>query len=185
MLMIGQHAWKGRAGRMDHRTSSTFLLKNALGAMTANKLIKSAMTFYQTRRDWLGGDGEFVDADDAQKRADTCLFGNGGKKCPHNREMPLFEILTSAAAHATIAQLKVKDKLGLKLNMEHELHTCDVCLCNLKLKPWVPSKYIRVSFKQEELPDYCWMHELFDKTQPQELNDNKAMPLDGAPKDAA
>lgn len=141
--------------------------------MNPLKIIKAAADFHRTRREWLGGDGEFINADDAQKRADTCLYGNGGKLCPHNQEMPLFEVLTHAAARNVIAQLKVKDKLGLRLNRENELHTCAVCLCNLRLKPFVPSKFIHVSFRQEEIPPWCWMHELFDKNSTQELNDNE------------
>lgn len=142
--------------------------------MNPLKIIKAAADFHRTRRDWLGGDGEFIDADDAQKRADTCLHGNQGKPCQHNREMSLFEILTGAAARSVIAQLKVKDQLGLRLRGEGELHTCAICLCNLKLKPWTPSQYIHVSFQREELPPWCWMHELFDKTQPKNSNDPKS-----------
>lgn len=135
-----------------------------------NKLIKDAVAFYRTRAEWIGDGGEPLPQDKAQARADRCLHGNGGKPCPHNQEMPLFEVLTGAVAKSVIAQLKVKDKMGLRLQQENELHTCDVCLCSLRLKCFVPSKFIHVSFGREELPSYCWMNELFET---QNSNDNK------------
>lgn len=137
------------------------------------KLVNQAINFFRTRRDWLGGSGEPVPVEVAQKRADSCLMGNEGKICPHNREMPLFQILTGAAARSVIAQLNVKEHMGLRLRREESLFTCDVCMCSNRLKPWTPGKYIHVSFRQDEIPPWCWMHELFDnQTSGEKQHDN-------------
>lgn len=117
----------------------------------------AAKRFYQAKRDWLGDGGEVVPRSQAQRRADVC------KTCPKNVDKPLWGFLTTFEITSLSLQLRVKDDLGLKLDGEDRLHICDVCDCNLKLKPWQPLTYALASSPPlDEFPAHCWM--VSDKT---------------------
>lgn len=148
------------------------VMLGTMNAMNPLKIIKAAADFHRTRREWLGGDGEPVPLEQAQKRADVCL------KCPNNQEKPIYEIFAGAVAHGVIQQLKTKDAMGLRVRQEECLHVCSACLCVLKLKVHVPLKFIPESPDDSMLHPDCWI--LFErKTQPKNSNDNES---DGLPK---
>lgn len=111
--------------------------------------------------DWLGNGGIPVSQQEAQSRADCCLFGKNGAKCPKNTQGGFaLSKITKSIADAIHEQLKVKHDLELMVNGEENLHTCSVCLCNLPLKMWTPKDLILKHTSQEvmsELPEWCWM----------------------------
>lgn len=100
--------------------------------------------------EWLGSGAQICDSAEAQRRADVCL------KCPKN--VAGLEI-TKAVALAIKEHLGVKNKLNLRVNGEKSLHTCDVCLCVLRLQIWHPIDKVRSELDEAELrklPAHCW-----------------------------
>jgi hypothetical protein len=119
--------------------------------------------------DWVGEGGSPVDQSLAQKRADACLQGAKDKDgnpmpCPHNREGHAVMKWTVLLAKAVHDQRREKLRLALRVNGEENLHTCDICLCSLALKVFVPFKTIAdrttdVQWKEFEQVPWCWMNE--------------------------
>lgn len=105
--------------------------------------------------DWLGHGGVCVSQEQAQTRADVCA------NCPENKPS---DMLTKDVADAIRKHLEVKNRLQLRVNGEKSLQQCGVCLCNLRLKCWVPIDVIRKHMNDGELerfPEHCWQ-----KTEP-------------------
>jgi len=105
---------------------------------------------FEVLKEWLGEGGQVVDQDTAQHRANICL------KCPHN--ITGFPV-ASVVAKAIKLHLSVKNKVGLRVDGEKQLHTCDLCGCVLRLLIWEGQS--RVSGHLTELektksPSYCW-----------------------------
>lgn len=118
--------------------------------MNPARIIKAGVTAWKVRRDWFGDGGVPVPSEQSQARADVCL------KCPYNRELNFWELLTSAASFATKKQIQAKNDMALRVNGEEDLHTCAVCLCLLTLKVHVPLTHILNSSDMEGLPPHCW-----------------------------
>lgn len=105
--------------------------------------------------DWLGEGGVPVPVQQAQARANVCL------SCPHNTKGGfLVSKITKPIAMAIHSQLKLKHDMALKLEGEENLQTCNICICNLRLKPWVPTKHLMEHTSEEvlnEFPEECWV----------------------------
>jgi len=101
--------------------------------------------------EWLGSGGIVVDPITAQDRAGTCL------NCPKNN--PGWKAPEAIAAKIK-EQLELKNQMNLKVTGERSLGTCDVCLCALRLKAWVPigqlTKYMTPD-QFAEYPAHCWI----------------------------
>ena len=134
-------------------------------------LIKSAVTFYRTKRDWFGDGGIPAAPELAQKRADIC------KTCPYNKESRVWELFAGAAAFAVKQQLKLKSELSLRVNGEEDLHVCSACLCILGLKVHTPLKYILESSETGAMHPDCWIYLEQKEQQNLQHNDNKSSDL--------
>jgi hypothetical protein len=98
---------------------------------------------------WLGGGGETVPIQMAQKRADICL------KCPLNKPL---SVVNETIAKAIKAQLEIKSKLNLRVNGEKSLRSCEACGCVTKLKIWVPLQRIKPDPDElEKFHQDCWL----------------------------
>lgn len=114
-------------------------------------MLKQAINFYRTRRDWFGEGGKPVAAPQSQARSDQCL------KCPMNQRMPIWELFAGAAATAVRRQLEAKNELNLSVRGEENLHVCSACLCVLSLKVHTPLKFILATTPLEGLHPDCWI----------------------------
>ena len=128
-------------------------LQNRLEAVgrVASAVTRGASTIF----DWLGKGGIPVHQEQADKRSRTCLG------CPMNHEGGLTATVAASVAEVILAQRRAKLDLKLEVDREKDLHTCQICLCHLPLKIWVPLNVILERITQEELkqfPAYCWMN---------------------------
>ena len=99
--------------------------------------------------EWLGDGAETVPFDQAQARANTCI------ECPLNTHSGT---VSEAVAQAIKRQVEIKTKLSLHVDGERFLGRCAVCLCETKLKIWVPLE--RIKPEADELPKFhekCWL----------------------------
>lgn len=119
-------------------------------------LIDKAIALHRLKNSWLGDGGVPVDLELAQKRADTCNRGDGGKPCPNNQEKPIYEMFAGAAAKTVLRQLQLKDEMRLRVRGEECLHVCSGCGCILRLKIHVPFRFISESGIPDGLPSFCW-----------------------------
>jgi hypothetical protein len=129
--------------------------------MNPGKIIKSAMAYFNLRREWLG-DGEIpVDKATAQRRADTCLA------CPKHTPRPFWELLAEPIALRARRQIEVKNQMNLRVEGEKSLHVCDVCDCVLRLKVWVPTHVVQATRDPTDIfPENCWI----EKEKNEQLN---------------
>lgn len=99
--------------------------------------------------DWLGAGGRVVDNTLAQSRADVC------KLCPHNKAGLDFPEATSEFIRE---QVELKNHLQLRVGGEKSLFTCEVCLCPIKLKIWLPIEQVKLKPEEmDEFPAVCWL----------------------------
>lgn len=99
--------------------------------------------------EWLGSGGHPVEKELAQKRAITCL------RCPKNIKG---WTMTLAIAQAVKAQIELKNKLSLRVHGERSLHTCEACLCQLRLKVWTPLHIVLPDPQdRSKYWDQCWL----------------------------
>ncbi len=84
---------------------------------------------------WLGSGATPVDGDVAQKRADVCLTVESGARCKFNE--PGFSPV-ERIAEIIKAQVEKKNELKLEVKGEENLHTCQICWCQLPTKIWTP-----------------------------------------------
>jgi hypothetical protein len=100
--------------------------------------------------EWLGEGGSVVDSDIAQHRANVCL------KCPHNiYGYPV----SGAVANAIKRHLEVKNEIGLRVEGEKRLNTCEFCGCVLRLLIWEQQDRVishLTDLEKTKSPDYCW-----------------------------
>ena len=107
----------------------------------------------ETIKNWLSEGGVPVSQELAQSRADICL------QCPKNNAG---SILTQTVAEAVRRHVEVKNHLGLRVEGEKKLGECSVCLCQLRLKVWVPLSIVRKQMTPEEFENFptpCWQRE--------------------------
>jgi hypothetical protein len=99
--------------------------------------------------EWLGSGGHPVERELAQQRADTCL------RCPKNIKGWK---MTAAIATAVKAQIELKNHLRLRVHGERSLHTCEACLCQLRLKIWTPLRIVLPEPEnRSKYWDRCWL----------------------------
>lgn len=106
--------------------------------------------------DWLGGGGNPVAQELAEKRAAVCVT------CPKNvpgawyTEAPAELIRSSVRAWQTIKG----SAFAFETSQGDNLKSCDVCKCLMKLKVFVDAKHIISKTKPEimaEFPPHCWI----------------------------
>lgn len=126
-------------------------------ADTGLSILRGASTI----ADWLGDGLKPVAQEVAQNRADICSGRLNGKPCLNNN--PGFKPVE------TIAQIirawsEKKNYMTSEVMGEDNLHTCNVCLCHLPTKIFVPMKTILGQTSQamldkfaSEAPRNCWM----------------------------
>jgi hypothetical protein len=110
--------------------------------------------------DWLGDDCTPVPLDQANKRAQACIRGDGGKRCPFNQPGSWWDRVAAGTAQVILAQRRAKYELNLIVEEEHVLSFCSICHCHLPTKILVPMAHIvsRTPAKVwSELPSWCWM----------------------------
>jgi hypothetical protein len=123
------------------------------------------------REAWLGEGRDPVDPVLAQRRSDICT-----QECvadplinrehSHNQQGKFFERVKAVVGQAILEQRRIKTGLGLVVNGEEKLNTCDICGCHLPLKVWTPMDVIMKRLKEplENFPPHCWMRK--ENTQP-------------------
>lgn len=129
----------------------------------AARAINTASTGAQILLEWLGSGGKPVSQELAQARANVCINDCSDPQrqnhC-YNRPPQFFQKINAAVAKAILEQRREKENLGLKVENEEKLHTCQICECHSPLKVWVPMDIIMARTKPEifqKFPDYCWM----------------------------
>lgn len=100
---------------------------------------------------WLGDGGVAVEHSLAQERSNVCMT------CEMNQPgwTPPEKV-----AEAIKEQVELKNNLNLHVQNEDKLHTCQVCLCPLLLKPWVPLSYQSKYMTKDDIesfPTKCWL----------------------------
>lgn len=112
---------------------------------------------------WFGNGLKPVANETAQARTSICLGANGGVPCPHNQ--PGLK-LVGAAARRIQRMAEKKNEMKLTVAGEEQLQSCNVCLCDLKLKVFVPMQTILDQTPQAmlekfaaESPPNCWMRQ--------------------------
>jgi hypothetical protein len=77
-----------------------------------------------------------------------------------NRADEGIEKLTGSVAEAIRRQVQVKNALDMRTPWDGQIHTCDACGCNLRLKVWVPIVTLRSRMTDDDAyhldPD-CWI----------------------------
>lgn len=71
--------------------------------------------------------------------------------------MPIWETITAPLANQFRKQLELKGSMKLVVPGEDGLHTCEACLCNLKLKVWCPLPRIMETTPLDDLWEECWI----------------------------
>ena len=105
---------------------------------------------------WLGEGGITVAQEEAQRRANICL------NCPGNN---VGGILKESLAEMVKRHIEVKNNLGLRVYGEKSLGECEVCLCQLRLKVWVPIELVKKHMLSDEPEKFksvnpqCWQNE--------------------------
>lgn len=110
--------------------------------------------------DWLGAGGKPVSPEQAEQRARACAQGDNGKPCTFNCAPKWWEYAKLAVAHWITKELEAKNKMGLSVPNESEIHMCSRCGCCLPLKVWTPIDHIRAHLHFDSVqtyPDHCWI----------------------------
>lgn len=103
---------------------------------------------------WLGDSMAPVSQSLADTRAVTCL------NCPKHNQGDWFSRVTGTVAEAVLEIARVKNALGLSATNESGLGTCEVCLCHMATKVWIPIHHIRDNTSPETLTELhanCWI----------------------------
>lgn len=103
---------------------------------------------------WLGSGAKTVPQELADKRAEVCT------RCPRNMPGNWESHFTGEAAEIIRQELSIHKDMALATPYDKQLGTCDVCLCRMVLKVWVPLDHVRRKLKPEqeaELWENCWI----------------------------
>lgn len=114
-------------------------------------MIKQAKQFHSLHASWLGDGLRPVPPEQSQARTNVCL------KCPKNVKRPIYEFLAGIAVKKVKRTIEYKNRLGLRVDGEKDLHVCDACLCILELKVHAPLKHILATAPTDGLPKWCWI----------------------------
>lgn len=113
--------------------------------------LKSAISFYRLRAEWLGEGGEPVEPALTEARTQTCL------QCPQNQSNPILE----KALRPVLAKLLcLQAQMQPVENAAPGLHICSACDCLLQAKVHVPLKHILTTTPLEKLQQEgprCWI----------------------------
>lgn len=99
--------------------------------------------------DWLGHGGIPVSQAQAEKRAEIC----SGCKLNRRRDNPI----SSTVAETIIEHERARHQVELRTTRDVALNTCGHCGCYLKLKVWVPTKYLDQP-PASTFPPHCWIN---------------------------
>ncbi len=116
-------------------------------------------------REWFGAGAVPVPRAVAVSRSQVCYL-NPDKKCEFNT--PGFEP-AEIVSEVIRQQAEKKNELSLNVPNEESLHTCQLCLCPLKLKVHVPISHIAEQQPKEvverirEKAPWCWMVKEIDQ----------------------
>lgn len=105
-------------------------------------------------REWLGDDSKPVSTLQACARSVSCV------KCEMHRPARWWDTIKHAVATAIKRHLEIKNKVGLRVDLEEELGMCKACGCCVRLKIWVPLKHIEAHQTEDvwnKLAPNCWM----------------------------
>ncbi len=110
----------------------------------------------KTLNDWLESGAPEVTQELAETRAKTCV------ECPLNKAGDFSSWFTAPAASAIKKQLEKLGQRELKTSSDASLNVCEACLCPMKLKVWVPIKFIKTHTSDETLDKLrggknCWL----------------------------
>ncbi len=111
--------------------------------------------------DWLGSGGVPVSPDKAYSRALSCVTGDGGDPCPHNRAPTWLDTAKGVIADEIRKQLEIKTRLKISTPLDDKIFMCDICGCKLSLKVQVPIEHIAAHTSPDvkaKYPPYCWQH---------------------------
>ena len=100
-------------------------------------------------QEWLGAGAITVSPEQAQIRANICIA------CPKNIKGGL---ISASIAEAVKRQVEIKNKLNLRVAGEKELGRCSACLCESKLKIWLPLRNILPDDSERaNFDEKCWL----------------------------
>lgn len=146
---------KNAPARPGTGSSSRNLMQRAVaGAAGLVAAAKHTATGALILKDWLGAGGIPVPEDKAIDRSQACF------ECPKNWRGDWRTKVTGAVAEKVLEQRRMKLQLDLTVPNEEQLGTCDVCLCHLPLKVWVPLLHILAHTSKELMADFpsnCWI----------------------------
>lgn len=134
--------------------------KGAAAKRVADALVNGGSTLV----DWVGEGMVPIPTGQAQDRADVCTGRLTGQSCPHNNQKVSASWFTGPVAEAISAQMREKTGRQLRVEGEEALHFCQLCLCSLPLKVFVPMQTIQNHFPnrmmeifQQDAPKNCWV----------------------------
>lgn len=103
----------------------------------------------QAIKDWLGEGCVVVPKEVAQYRADICIA------CPLNVQSGF---INEQIANAIRMQVGIKNQLNLRVDGEKRLGKCSACMCESKLKIWLPLKNILPEpSERANFDPKCWL----------------------------
>lgn len=115
-----------------------------------HKLIQDGVALYRALSHWFGEGGKPVAQEVAQRRADVCL------KCPFNDPSEDADAIFRQGASLAIRKiLELKRSQQLRVNEEGKLYLCAACKCVLKLKVFVPIKFVLETTNTKRLAELC------------------------------
>lgn len=104
--------------------------------------------------DFIKSREEAVPAETAAVRAKICV------DCQFNVKGGLETFFTKPASEAVRRGLELARGWKLSIPQSEMVNICDVCLCPLKLKIWIPLSFIQARMPAEvgaAMPDWCWI----------------------------
>jgi hypothetical protein len=105
--------------------------------LVATASIKKLWAGVKTIDEWVDANAPAVDQSLADSRAATCA------RCPKNGTGDFSKWFTKPAAAAIKRQVEKFSQRKLVTASDDKLNVCDVCLCPMKLKSWMPIEFIR------------------------------------------
>lgn len=110
---------------------------------------KSYSNGVEVIRDWLGDGGVTVSQHLAQTRTNVCLV------CPKHINSG---VLSGTISEAVKRQVEIKNNLNLRVVGEKSIGKCGVCMCELKLKNWIPLERVLPDDEERyKYPENCWL----------------------------
>jgi hypothetical protein len=106
---------------------------------------KDISNFLRVLAEWATGQREFVDAQVATERAETCTT------CPYN-----IQVAGCSGCHDIAAQLTGLVN-GKETGLESKLRGCAVCACDNRAQVWFPLEVLAKGVSEDmQFPEWCW-----------------------------